>query len=98
MKLSPKRFGQPVIATLMLMSLILTACGGENPTATTAPAAATNTTAAAPAEATNTTAAMPAATNTAPAAAATSAPATGGFQPAAPLNGDVKGSVNIWHF
>jgi multiple sugar transport system substrate-binding protein len=91
-----------VSALLLIASFVLAACDMGNPTpvpptATTAPAAATNTTAPA-ADATATTAPAVAATNTtAPAAAATNttAPAMGNGPT---LNTDVSGTVEFWHF
>jgi peptide/nickel transport system substrate-binding protein len=73
--MSSKRF-LSLASLIMVFSMLLAACGGETPTATAVPAAATNTTAAAPAA--TDTAAAPAATNTtaAPAATDTTVPPT----------------------
>jgi multiple sugar transport system substrate-binding protein len=109
---SPAR--RKVAAFLLASSTLLTACGGENPTATTAPVApttapapaATNTTAPSGGEATATTATGGEATATTAtggeATATTGGTGTGGTGnasgAAAPLNTSVSGSVNLWHF
>jgi len=83
------------LTALAILTMLITACGGEAATSTPAPAAATNTTAPA-AGATNTTA-MAAPTDTAAMAPPTNTTAAAGSTPAGGSNaGNFQGTLQYW--